>query len=189
MLYRALKNLFIVWCKSFLNKKQKILDIGTGSGCIAISLAKNQEVTALDKCNNALQIAKMNAKLNNVDISFIQQDILKIDEKSNLIIKQDVIISNPPYVLTNEIKKMHKNVYMYEPKSAIFVNNKNPLIFYEKIIFFSKNYLNKNVLLFFEINESFGEKVISLLKENKFQHIELKKDMYNKNRMVKAVIN
>jgi len=179
----------VIWCKSFFNKEKKILDLGTGSGCIAISLAKGQMVTALDICNDVLKIAKHNAKLNGVNINFIKDDILQFNEKSRLLEKQDIIISNPPYVLSNQIKKMHKNVYMYEPKSAIFVNNKEPLIFYEKIILFSKNNLNKNGLLFFEINEFFGEKIVSLLKKNKFQEIELKKDIYKKNRMVKAVFN
>ena len=179
----------VIWCKSFLNKRNKILDIGTGSGCIAISLAKDQMVTAIDVCNDALKIAKYNAKLNGVNIKFIKDDILQFNEKSILIEKQDIIISNPPYVLIDQIKKMHKNVYMHEPRSAIFVNSEDPLIFYKKIIQFSKRNLNKNGLLFFEINEFFGEKIVSLLKKNKFQEIELKKDIYKKNRMVKALFN
>ena len=179
----------VIWCKSFLNKENKIIDLGTGSGCIAISLAKNQIVTALDVCNDVLKIAKHNAKLNGVNIKFIKDDILQFNKKSRLLEKQDVIISNPPYVLIDQMKKMHKNVYMHEPKSAIFVNNKDPLIFYEKIILFSKNNLNKKGLLFFEINEFFGDEIVSLLKENKFQDIELKKDIYKKNRMVKAIFN
>lgn len=176
------------WCKVFLKDYDKILDLGTGSGCIAISLAgNNNKITALDICEKALKTAKYNAKLNNVKIKFIQKDILNFDSGYKLVGKQNVIISNPPYVVKSEIKKMHKNVYAYEPKLAIFVNNEDPLVFYKKIIFFSMNNLVKNGLIFFEINESFGEKIVSLLKKNKFRDIELKKDIYGKNRMVKAV--
>jgi release factor glutamine methyltransferase len=177
------------WCKSFLKDNDKIIDIGTGSGCIAISLAGKNKVTGLDICKNALKIAKYNAQLNKVNIDFIQQDVLKFNKTSKFIEKQNVIISNPPYVKIDEIKKMHKNVYMYEPKSAIFVSDDNPLIFYEKIILFSMNNLVKNGLIFLEINESFGKKIVSLLKKKKFQDIELQKDIHGKNRMVKAVLN
>ena len=176
------------WCKCFLKKNDKVIDLGTGSGCIAISLAKYNKVIALDKCNNSLKIAKLNAKNNKVNIHFIQDDILTFNKKTKLKEKQNIVISNPPYVLNNQIKKMHKNVYMYEPKSAIFVNNENPLVFYEKIILFSINNLHKNGLLFFEINELFGNEIVCLLKESNFNDIELKKDINGRDRMIKATL-
>ena len=178
----------VLWCKSFIKKSNKILDLGTGSGCIAISLANKNEVTALDICENALNLAKYNAHLNKVNVNFIQQNILDFDDQFQFFEKQNIIISNPPYVRESEIKKMHKNVYMYEPKSSIFVSNKKPLIFYEKIILFSINNLVKNGLIFFEINESFGKKIVSLLKDSHFKDIELKKDINGKDRMIKAVL-
>ena len=176
------------WCKFFLKKNDKIIDLGTGSGCIAISLAKNNKVIALDKCNKSLSLAKLNARNNKVNIDFMQDDILSFDKSTKLVEKQNVVISNPPYVLNNQIKKMHKNVYMYEPKSAIFVNNESPLIFYKKIILFSMNNLHKNGLLFFEINELFGNEIVCLLKENNFNDIELKKDINGRDRMIKATL-
>jgi len=189
----------------------KILDIGTGSGCIAIALAKNlpqAQVWALDVSNQALNVAEQNAYLNKVKINFIEADILKQKEilhfvqNDNSIIKTesrkmrddgetlpqyfDIIVSNPPYVKQNEKTFIKPNVLNHEPHLALFVENNNPLIFYDKIADFATNHLNKNGKLFFEINQSLGKEVCTLLKEKEFTKITLKQDLFEVNRMVKA---
>lgn len=175
--------------------KIKILDIGTGSGCIAISLARNienAEVWALDISEKALQIAKKNASLNKVNIHFVLADMLSIDQDSIrqlLEIKDekfDIVISNPPYVRDLEKDQMKNNVLLYEPPIALFVKNENPLIFYDKIASFSIDILKPTGMLFFEINQEFSEETKSLLKEKKYNNIISKKDIFNVNRMVKA---
>ena len=155
----------VLWCKSFINKSKKILELGTGSGCIAISLAQNNFVTALDNNLESLELAKLNAKKNNVSVNYLYADIMNLEKSINKFDKYDILISNPPYVLKDEIKKIHKNVYMYEPKTAIFVNNNDPLIYYDKIISFSKKIFNNNGLIFFEINEKFSNEIYLLLKK------------------------
>ena len=130
---------------------KEILDIGTGSGCIAISLAKNlpnAKVSALDVSSDALEVAKENAKLNNVSIDFIHADIFEYKSEK----KYDIIVSNPPYVLELEKSFMKKNVQDYEPELALFVNDKNPLKYFEMIMFFSKE-VNADYI-FFEINSN-----------------------------------
>ena len=179
----------VLWCKSFINKSKKILELGTGSGCIAISLAQNNFVTALDNNLESLELAKLNAKKNNVSVNYLHADIMNLEKSINKFDKYDILISNPPYVLKDEIKKIHKNVYMYEPKTAIFVNNNDPLIYYDKIISFSKKIFNNNGLIFFEINEKFSNEIYFLLKKNSFKNIELKNDINGKKRMVKANFN
>tara|TARA_Y100001954_G_scaffold168640_1_gene179128 strand:+ start:796 stop:1647 length:852 start_codon:yes stop_codon:yes gene_type:complete len=179
----------VLWCKSFINKSKKILELGTGSGCIAISLAQNNFVTALDNNLESLELAKLNAKKNNVSVNYLHGDIMNLEKSINKFDKYDILISNPPYVLKDEIKKIHKNVYMYEPKTAIFVNNNDPLIYYDKIISFSKKIFNNNGLIFFEINEKFSNEIYFLLKKNSFKNIELKNDINGKKRMVKANFN
>ena len=165
---------------------QKILDIGTGSGCIAISLAKNlpkSQVSALDFSEGALEIAKRNASLNKVEVNFFLQDIL---EANKLPQHYDIIVSNPPYVRELEKKEMQQNVLDYEPGSALFVSNQNPLLFYSKIASLAKKFLNPDGILFFEINEFLAQEMIALLTSEGFQDIEVRKDIYGKNRMIKC---
>ena len=161
------------------------LDIGTGSGCIPIALAKNTDakVLAIDVSEDALLIAEENAKNNEVEIDFIHQDILQ----TNYLQKVDLIVSNPPYVLESEKEKMQENVLDYEPELALFVEDKNPLIFYKKIASLAFNFLNENGKLFFEINAKFGKETIEMLADIGFVNIELKKDMNDKDRMIKAI--
>ena len=169
------------------NEKQlKILDIGTGSGCIAISLKKqlpSSKTSAMDVSEEALRIAKKNAVLNKVDINFIHQDILKTN---NLDKFYDVIISNPPYVRELEKKEMKNNVLNNEPHLALFVDDKNPLLFYNKIAELAKNFLTKNGQLHFEINQYLGKETIKLLAEKGFKNIQLKKDIFGNDRIISA---
>lgn len=165
-----------------------ILDIGTGSGCIAISIAKNvpnAKVFSLDISSKALEIAKENAKLNGVNIQFIEADILD-SPKSNE--KFDVIISNPPYVRELEKEEMQKNVLENEPHIALFVRDENPLLFYDKIADFALTNLKQNGSIYFEINQYLGNQTLDLLKSKGFQNIKLKKDIFGANRMLRATI-
>lgn len=167
-------------------KQLKILDIGTGSGCIPISLKKQlpfAKISAIDISKEALTVAKKNAVLNNVDIHFILQDILKtvaLDQH------YDIIISNPPYVRELEKKELKNNVLKNEPHVALFVENDNPLIFYAKIAELAKKYLNKNGLLFFEINQYLGTETIDLVNKKGLKNIQLKKDMFGNDRIIVA---
>lgn len=165
----------------------KILDIGTGSGCIAISLAKNLpnfSLCGLDFSEGALEIAERNAVLNNVNVDFFCQDILKAE---NLTEQYDIIVSNPPYVRDLEKKEMQQNVLDYEPGSALFVRDQDPLIFYRIITALAKDSLKLNGVLFFEINEFLAEEMIALLASQGFRDIEVRKDIYGKNRMIKGI--
>ena len=163
------------------------LDIGTGSGCISIALKKNKdlEITAIDVSEPALLVAEENAKINEVEINFLLQDILK----TTTLPKVDVIISNPPYVLVKEKELMLANVLDKEPDLALFVPDNNPLLFYKKIADLSFTNLLKNGLLFFEINERFGKETVEMLSAIGFVDIELKKDINDKDRMIKAKKN
>jgi len=160
------------------------LDIGTGSGCIAIALRKNKdaEISAIDVSESALLVAKENAKINEVEINFLLQDILK----TTTLPKVDVIVSNPPYVLDMEKEIMRDNVLNNEPHLALFVPDNNPLLFYKKIAELAFKSLSKNGLLFFEINERFGKQTVAMLNAIGFVDIELKKDINDKHRMIKA---
>ena len=162
-----------------------VLDIGTGSACIPISLAKNStaNITAIDISSNAIKIAKKNADNYNLNITFLCEDIFKFNPDS----KFDLIVSNPPYVLESEMKKMHKNVLNFEPHNALFVEDSDPLIFYNYIAQFAFKYLNSKGALFFEINESFGVEIKLILNKLDFVNIELKKDLNGKDRMIKAI--
>lgn len=165
-------------------KKLKILDIGTGSGCIAISLAKNipnARVFALDVSKEALKTARKNAENNHVDVTFIHQSILEIEDLKNDF---DVIVSNPPYVRNLEKKEIKKNVLNYEPHLALFVEDHDALIFYRKIAEIAQKNLSENGQLFFEINQYLGNEMKDLLQKMNFKNIELKKDIYGNDRMV-----
>jgi release factor glutamine methyltransferase len=177
---------------SAVEKSISILDIGTGSGCIAISLAKNvpnAKVYALDVSAKAIEKAKENAALNNVEVEFIEADIL--NEKSWSLelssLKLDIIVSNPPYVRNLEKQEMKPNVLQNEPHLALFVADDNPLQFYEAITAFALDNLKPKGELYFEINEYLGKEMIALLKENNFQNIELKQDIFGKDRMIKGI--
>ena len=167
-------------------KKTSILDIGTGSGCIAISLAKknkNLSVSAIDFSKEAIEIAKQNAKLNEVNIYLIEKDILLTKELDTAF---DVIVSNPPYVRELEKVEIKNNVLQNEPHSALFVSDSNPLIFYSKIADLAKNHLTKNGLLFFEINQYLGQETKVMLSKKGFKNIELRKDLFGNDSMIKA---
>ncbi len=170
-------------------KQLHILDIGTGSGCIAISLAKNlpnSKVFGLDVSKEALDIAKQNAKLNNLEVKFIEADILNCDFEFDDI-EFDVIVSNPPYVRELEKEKMSANVLKYEPHLALFVENEDSLLFYKKISQFANKILSSKGQLFFEINEYLGNEMFNLLKDEEFVDIELKADIFEKDRMIKGI--
>ena len=162
-----------------------ILDIGTGSGCIAISLAKSSsaQITAIDNCKKALEVAKENAKLNKVNIKFCMQDILQ----STFLLNMDVIVSNPPYILESEKQNMKANVLQYEPHLALFTADKDPLLFYKKIGSLASKSLNCGGKLFFEINEQYGAEILEMLSKIGFVDIALKKDINDKDRMIKAI--
>lgn len=163
-----------------------ILDIGTGSGCIAVALAKilpRASISALDISLKAIALAKENAINNNVSVSFSDQDIL--DTKS-LEKKYDVIVSNPPYVRQQEKKAMHTNVLAYEPSNALFVPNGDPLLFYRKIAQLAMVSLQTKGWLYFEINEYLSKEMDVLLKEIGFANIEIKKDFRAVPRMIKC---
>ncbi len=163
-----------------------ILDIGTGSGCIAISLAKNiptARVSGLDVSEKALEIAKENAVKNQVLVSFCQKDILRT---TSLEKKYDVIVSNPPYVRQLEKKAMNANVLDYEPGVALFVPNEDPLLFYRKIAQLAMVSLQTRGWLYFEINEYLSKEMDVLLKDIGFANIEIKKDFREVPRMIKC---
>lgn len=168
------------------NSQLKILDIGTGSGCIAISLAKNlpnADVFALDVSEKAITIAKKNAEINDVAIHFIQKNIL---ETIDLEQQFDVIVSNPPYVRMLEKAEINKNVLAYEPHLALFVEDNDALLFYRKIIELAKKNLSENGQLYFEINQYLGKETVALLENSGFKNIELKKDIYGNDRMIRS---
>lgn len=163
----------------------RMIDIGTGSGCIAISLKKNlpsATVSALDISEAALSVASANAALNEADINFIKADIREFSTNQ----KFDIVISNPPYITLKEKEQMHNNVLSHEPHLALFVADEKPLEFYESIADFAWQTLSDMGLLFFEINEYLSNETIEMLKLKSFINIELKKDMQSKNRMIKC---
>jgi release factor glutamine methyltransferase len=167
-----------------------ILDIGTGSGCIPISIKHNLlniNAFAIDISTDALIMAKANAGLNKTDVNFIEADILNFPTDISLP-KFDIIVSNPPYVTLEDKTKMHTNVTDFEPHTALFVPENDPLIFYKAIADFAKKHLIPNGLLFFEINESFGLETVELLQSKSFKNIELRQDMSGHDRMIKAEI-
>jgi release factor glutamine methyltransferase len=168
----------------------KILDIGTGSGCIAISLAKNipnAAVFAIDVSEEALDTAKKNAELNKVAIDFISTNILDVVTLSAVagLDKQfDIIVSNPPYVRNLEKYEIKPNVLEYEPHLALFVDDIDPLLFYRKIAELAIKNLNPNGKLYFEINQYLGKETIKLLEDFGFRNVELKKDIYGNDRII-----
>lgn len=168
------------------SKPIKILDIGTGSGCIAITLKKNlplSEVFAIDISNEAIQVAQKNANNNEVEINFLQKNILEINDlKSNF----DIIISNPPYVLELEKLEMAPNVLDNEPHLALFVPDNNPLLFYEKITEIALKNLTEDGMLFFEINQYLSAETKKMIENKGFKNVTLRKDLQENYRMILA---
>lgn len=168
------------------SQKVKILDIGTGSGCIAISLAKNlpdATVFALDVSEEALATAKKNAENNSVNVTFIHQNIL---ETEDLLQQFDIIVSNPPYVRNLEKEEIKKNVLENEPHLALFVADNDALVFYKKIAQLAQKNLLSNGQLYFEINQYLGKEMVNLLEKMNFKTVDLRKDIYGNDRMTKA---
>ena len=162
---------------------KEILDIGTGSGCIAITLAKylpNSKVSAMDISSDALKVAKENAKLNNVNIEFIKADIFEYQSDK----KFDIIVSNPPYVLESEKVLMKQNVLNNEPEIALFVDDINALKYYESIIKLSLNNLNSQGQIFFEINENYKYELNMIAQKYEYKIIDFKLDIHNKTRFL-----
>ena len=167
----------------------RILDIGTGSGCIAISLAKlfkNSVVTAVDISEKALEVAKKNAETNGVNVNFIKDDILNPKSPELLDNQFDIIVSNPPYVCESEKTEMRANVLDYEPSSALFVSDNDPLIFYRKILEFAQKNLKPDGEIWFEINEKLGAEMKNLCIEKGFENVEIIKDFRGRDRILRA---
>ena len=179
---------WIIEKTTYLKKEVQILDIGTGTGCIAVSLKnniKNSQVSAIEISSSAIDVAKKNAIINKVDINFINIDILSTEQLSQ---KYDIIVSNPPYVRNLEKKLMKNNVLLNEPHLALFVENKDPLVFYDKISNLASRHLKKEGKLFFEINQYLSEETSIVIKKNGFRYIELKKDIFGNDRMIMATL-
>lgn len=168
------------------NHPVKILDIGTGSGCIPITLAlklPGAEVHALDVSEDALGLARENAQRLDARVRFFKLDILSAE---SLVEDYDVIVSNPPYVRMSEKNEMRGNVLKHEPDLALFVKDEDPLIFYRRIAELSSEALTENGMLFFEINENLSESTQDILSRLSYRNIETRKDIYGKNRMIRA---
>ena len=164
----------------------RILDIGTGSGCIPLAIKRvlpNSTVVGVDVDEDALTLANENANKLALEVNFLKHDILSSSELEG---KWDVIVSNPPYIPIKEKSEMAKHVLDYEPELALFTTNENPLVFYEKIADFAKRKLNKDGWLYFEIHESNAEKVVQYLENKNFQAITVKKDLQGKDRMIRC---
>jgi release factor glutamine methyltransferase len=162
----------------------KILDIGTGSGCIAIALAKNISqavVAAIDVSKKALELAQTNAQTNGVAVTFLCQNILETEDLQRQF---DVIVSNPPYVRNLEKAEIKKNVLEHEPHLALFVDDNDALIFYRKIATLAQKNLKENGKLYFEINQYLGLEMIDLLTAMGYVAVELRKDIYGNDRMI-----
>ena len=176
----------LIWKTSAKYKnKPAILDIGTGSGCIAITLNKliDAKTYALDISNLALDVARTNAKNLNADVTFVPMDFLDETQWKSLNLKFDIIISNPPYIRELEKSLMNENVLNFEPHKALFVRDKNPLIFYKKILDFSLEYLNSKGAIFVEINEFLGNETADIFRSN-YSNVNIIKDLNGKDRFL-----
>ena len=169
-------------------REVQILDIGTGSGCIAVALAKHRpfsSVYGIDISKEALEIARKNAENNQANIQFICHDIFQ-ELPNNLPEQWDIIVSNPPYITPDEKKLMSANVLDYEPHQALFVPQDKPLLFYERIAEIGLQYLKENGFLFFEISAIHGKKTAAMLKQRGYGSVELLKDISGRDRIIKA---
>lgn len=179
----------VAWLLADLQSRDEpvsILDVGTGSGNIAIAIKKyapEMQVFALDKSPASLEVARKNGELNEVSITWMQHDI---EEEVPLGQTFDIVIANPPYVLESEREKMRKNVKAYEPSKALFVSDGEPLRFYRAILERCKNILRPGGSIYFEINETKAKEMEDLLQAYGYSEIQLKKDIFGKDRMVKA---
>ena len=172
------------------DRSLKILDIGTGSGCIAIALAKqltDADVYALDVSEGALKIAQKNAATHKVDVTFLHQDILDPKLELSPELYFDIIVSNPPYVRELEKHEIRKNVKDFEPETALFVKDEDPLLFYRAIIDFAEKHLSEKGSLYLEINQYLGAETKALFQAHNFSEIELRKDLFGNDRMLKAL--
>ncbi|MBO4778077.1 MAG: peptide chain release factor N(5)-glutamine methyltransferase [Bacteroidales bacterium] len=170
------------------NNTPKIIDLGTGSGCIAITLAKhlsNAKVSAVDVSEQALQTAKSNALKNDVSVDFYLGD-MQDEAFMSQFPKFDIIVSNPPYVCHSEKNEMRQNVLHYEPHLALFVEDTNPLQFYRAIARFASEHLAENGTVYCEINETLGEETKQLFESFGFSKCEIRKDLFGKDRIVKV---
>lgn len=177
----------ISWILSDSHKIKHLLDIGTGSGCIPVVLAKhlsNARIDAMDISDKALEVAQRNASNNQVVVNFLQHNVLHLHA---LPATYDLIVSNPPYVRESEKKQMKNNVLKHEPELALYVPDEDPLLFYRHIAKLALTGLKNGGLLYFEINQYLGEELTALLKSLNFQNIELKKDIFGVHRMIRAV--
>ncbi|MBT8270713.1 MAG: peptide chain release factor N(5)-glutamine methyltransferase [Bacteroidia bacterium] len=175
-----------------LDKQEiRVLDVGTGSGCIAIAIAKEfpgTEVYAIDVNNKILSLARENAQLNEVAVTFVRSDVLNHPSKVRWAdISFDIIVSNPPYVRYAEKRYMHNNVLKNEPHLALFVEDSNPLKFYDAISELALENLTDKGQLFFEINAYMAQDMYNLLFNKGFEQIELRQDIFGKDRMIKAI--
>jgi release factor glutamine methyltransferase len=183
----------VVWIRNSLRpgKEYQILDIGTGSGCIPISLEKELEqrkistrITSIDLSEAALKIAQKNVARHESRVKLIHQDIFTTNEGS--FSELDIVVSNPPYVMEKEKAEMHENVLKHEPELALFVSDHDPLIFYRFIAQRAQNWLKDGGWLYFEINEALGSEMIDLMENTGFSAVELKKDLHSKDRMIRG---
>lgn len=176
--------------KEYTGKSLRALDIGTGSGCIAIALSRylpDAEVAAVDISEEALQTAGANNRANHTAVSFIQTDILSTERaKEEIRGTFDLIVSNPPYVMEREKDRMGKNVLLYEPEQALYVPDNVPLLFYHKIARFGRDKLNKGGSLYIEINAQYGNETVCLLQREGYKKVELRRDISGKDRMIRA---
>ena len=170
------------------DKKLSIIDLGTGTGCIPITLSKlfpNAQVSALDVSSKALEVAQLNAKNLAASVHFIQQDLLQDFELNG---KFDIIISNPPYIRNLEKSEMHQNVLDFEPHLALFVEDHDPLIFYRKVFDFAEKHLKENGTIYCEINQYLGDETKQIF-EKKYPNTQIIKDISGNDRMLKSSIS
>lgn len=164
-----------------------VLDLGTGSGCIAIALKHERpqwSISAIDKSIEALNTAQANAEANHLEVDFSLNDLLNFSPSPESF---DIIVSNPPYIRESEKEQMHKNVLDFEPPMALFVSDHDPLLFYRKIAQLAQTQLKPNGQLYFEINEALGHETVLMLQGVGYQDIELKEDLFGKHRMIKCL--
>ena len=175
-------------CQVERSRDLNILDVGTGSGCIAIAIARklpNAKVYAMDVSEEALKVAKSNAELNKVEVNFFMADVLELELQPEL--KFDIIVSNPPYVRELEKNEIKNNVKEYEPNLALFVPDDDALLFYRAIVASTEKYLTKKGSLYLEINQYLGKETKALLEAHNFSEIELRKDLFGNDRMLKGI--
>lgn len=178
----------VEWIKQTGCRGAKVLDIGTGSGCIALALANSGfSVEAWDISIEALAIASKNAKILGLNVDFKQKDVLHINNDNDAQNSSfDIIVSNPPYICNREAEEMEKNVLDYEPHTALFVPDEDPLLFYRAIAKYAAGHLNKEGLLFFEINRAYAKETVEMLKSFGFIEISTRQDQFGNDRMISA---